>query len=199
MKKMTAIFLTVIILATFVSCQAQMPNVGESGLEIQGTQGGSEVKKEFVVGDELINTSPTPLNLEIWPEYWVRILEVKVIKTEILDINDPEDYIWVGFEKNFYKYKYTIKIQGDYDAREAGRYIKIRLDFDGTMDLVQTYFDYDIFEDHVTGSYNHFTGLYEMNGCVFKIKGDGTFSGEAVAYSNEDVETFSILSVTYQA
>ena len=210
MKKIVAVILIGIMLMSFVSCQSQTPYIGENGnwwvgeqdlgVAAQGPQGEqNSTDYEFIIGDKLTSSINMPVSFPLYDAEPIIIQEINVVKTEILDMNDFDDYIYDWYDgATFYQYKYTISIKGKADNDLENRYLRIRLYFDGTMSNIETYFDGNLLDNPggISGSYNYQTNQTTISGCVFKVEADGSFSVDVVGYSNENLHQYSISNIS---
>ena len=206
MKKIFSIVLIGIVLTSLVSCKSQTPYIGDNGnwwighkdLGVTAWE-QDRIYTEFVPGDKLTTSLVMPLSFPLSTTQTIVIQEINVVKSEILDMNDFDDYVYGdwGDSATFYQYKYTISVKGKADTSQADRYLRIQLYFDGTMSNVKTYFDGNLLENPggMSGSYRSDTNKTILSGCVFKVERDGSFSTNVVGYSNENLSQYSISSI----
>ena len=205
MKKTLAVLLSLCMLFCLVACGTNKTTNGDTTNNVSQTETKNNIDtqeqeqtNDFVVGETLDNLMELPLSFPYGKDTKVKVQEISITKSEILNPNKVGDYIndtLGGYA--FYRYKYSVTIKGNTDTQYAGKYIRIKMHFPNGALTVNTYFEGNLLEtEHMSGGYSGITNKTELGGCVFKIQSDGSFTGELTGYSNDNLKEFMITSIS---
>lgn len=161
----------------------------------------SALKKEneFIVGEQLSNLWDLPMAFPYGENTEVTVQEYTITKAKAFNPREKDDYVYEDLDDRyvFHRYQYKITVQGKADTQYAGKYIRIGFKVMNGSLSVETYFDGNLWEEGLmfSGGYNSKTNKTYMSGCVCKIQPDGTFKGEMVGYSDDNLDEFMITGV----
>ena len=218
MKRILSLLLVLTLVFVLGACRNEKDNISESDISTTQTETSKHNNsKDFVIGEELVCGNKLPFDFPLYKSKNIvsTIDTIKIEKYKECDINNVEDFLFIGInpetfenpkvgddyelvhhshlEENvstsagyiFYKYQYKITVCGKTDKSLAGAYIYLFTDIDDNLLIPKRIMK-------ING------GGFEPSGAqfAFLVKEDGSFDGEYIVYSNENLNQYNVIGFT---